>query len=221
MRHLFRKHLLKQISEWRDNGDRLILLVDGNENLAKDHLGSALRSSLNMVDLVEERTNMPGPATHKEGSKQIDGAFATRDIECTGARFLSLRDGHGDRRAVVIDITYRSLVGREKLLIEKPQSQRLQFSIPSSVKKYNRALLLALTDCDFYDRLRTVYSKVAYPVGWHFRRQRRNSISYESNVCEARKQNVVRSKWGKSNTHRRCRSWRWLRRSFGASSFAF
>ena len=102
-----------------------------------------------MVDLVEERTNMPGPATHKEGSKQIDGAFATRDIECTGARFLPLRDGHGDHRVVVIDITYRSLVGREKLLIEKPQARRLKISIPSSVKNYNRALLLALTECEF------------------------------------------------------------------------
>ena len=91
--------MFKQLSKWRDKGDRLILLVDGNKNLATDHLGSALRTNLDMVDLVEERTNMPGPATHKEGSKKIDGAFTTRDIECTGARFLPLRDSHGDHIA--------------------------------------------------------------------------------------------------------------------------
>jgi hypothetical protein len=162
----------------------LILLVDGNEDLSKDHLGSALRSTLDMVDLVEERTHMPGPATHKEGSKKIDGAFATRDIECTGARFLPLRGGHGDHRAVVIDITYRSLVGRETLLIEKPQARRLKLSITSSVKKYNRALLLARTEYDFYERLRNVYSKVSYSIqflGKSTRRQK-NLIKYESNV---------------------------------------
>ena len=144
--------MLKQLSEWREKGGRLILLVDGNENLAKDHLGSALRNNLDMVDLVEERTNMPGPATHKEGSKQIDGAFATRGIECTGARFLPLRDGHGDHRAVVIDIIYRSLVGRDKLLIEKPQARRLQFAIPSSVKKYNRRKLPLADNSATYPR---------------------------------------------------------------------
>jgi hypothetical protein len=118
--------MLKQLSDWRDNGDILILLVDRNEHLEKDHLGSALRSTLDMFDLVEERTHTPGPAIHKEVSKQIDGAFATRDIECTGARCLPLREGHGDHRAVVIDITYHSLVGREKLLIEKPQDYNFQ-----------------------------------------------------------------------------------------------
>ena len=98
----------------------MILLVDGNEDLEKYHLGKELRSTLDMVNIVEERTHMPGPATHKKGSKQVDGAFATRDIECTGVWFFPLRDSHGDHRAVVIDITYHSLVGREKLLIEKP-----------------------------------------------------------------------------------------------------
>ena len=80
--------------------------MDGNENLQKDHLGKALRTQLNMVDLVESQTGLPGPATFCCGKNQIDGAFATRDIECTGARFLPLRDSHGDHRSVLIDVTY-------------------------------------------------------------------------------------------------------------------
>ena len=126
--------------KWRENGERLILLVDGNEDLTKHHLGTALRTKLNMVDLVEERTGVSCPATFCRGSEQIDGAFATRDIECTSARFLPLRDGHGDHRAIIVDITYRSLIGKEKLMVERPQSRRLQFAIPSSVKAYNRIL---------------------------------------------------------------------------------
>ena len=78
--------------KWRENGERLILLVDGNEDLTKHHLGTALRTKLNMVDLVEERTGVSGPATFCQGSEKIDGAFAIRDIECTGDRFLPLRD---------------------------------------------------------------------------------------------------------------------------------
>ena len=45
----------------------MILIVDGNVYLAKDQLGTALRSTLDMVDLVEVPTDMPGPETHKEG----------------------------------------------------------------------------------------------------------------------------------------------------------
>ena len=36
----------------------MILLVDGNEDLAKDELGATLRKTLDMVDLVKERTNV-------------------------------------------------------------------------------------------------------------------------------------------------------------------
>ena len=52
---------------------RLILLVDGNEDLAKDQLGTALRKTLDMIDLVKECTDMPGPATHKEGLTKLMG----------------------------------------------------------------------------------------------------------------------------------------------------
>ena len=126
--------------KWRENGERLILLVDGNEDLTKHHLGTALRTKLNMFNLVKERTGVSGPATFCRGSEKIDGAFATRNIECTGARFLPIHDGHGEHRAIIIDITYRSLIGKEKLVVERPQARLLQFTIPSSVKAYNRIL---------------------------------------------------------------------------------
>ena len=133
------------------------MLVDGNEDLTKQHLDTALRTKLNMVDIVEERTGVSGPATFCRGSEKIDGAFATRDIECTGARFLPLRDGHGDHRAIIIDITYRSLIGKEKLVVERPQSRRLQFSIRSSVKAYNHILTKRFKECNFYKKVSAVY----------------------------------------------------------------
>ena len=97
--------------------------MGGNEKLWKDHIGKALRSQLNMVDLVERLTGLPGPATFCRGKHQIDGVFETRDIECTGASFLPLRDGHGYHRSFLINVTYRSLIGKERLVVERPQAQ--------------------------------------------------------------------------------------------------
>jgi hypothetical protein len=117
-----------------------------------------------MVDLVEEHMGVSGPATFCRETDQIDGAFATGDIECTGARFLPLRDSHADHRAIIINITYRSLIGKEKLVVERPQARHLQFSIPSSVKSYNRILTKGFKECNFYKKLCAIYSKVTFPI---------------------------------------------------------
>jgi hypothetical protein len=163
-REIFRSHLLKVMHKWRENGERLILLVDGNEDLPKHHLGNSLRAELNMIDLVEERTGVSGPATFCRGSEKNDGAFATRDIECTGARFVPLRDGRGDHRSIILDFAYCSLIGKEKLVVERPQARRLQFAITSSVKAYNHILTKRFKECNFYKKVCTIYSKVTFPI---------------------------------------------------------
>jgi hypothetical protein len=70
-REIFRSHLLKAMHKWRENCVRLILLVDGNEDLTKHHLGTALRAELNMVDLVEEHTGVSRPATFCRGTENL------------------------------------------------------------------------------------------------------------------------------------------------------
>ena len=71
---------------------------------------------------------------------------------CTNAQFLPLRDGHGNHYAIIIDITYRSLIVKETLVVELPQSCFLQFFVPSSAKAYNHILTKRLKEYHFYKK---------------------------------------------------------------------
>ena len=118
-----------------------MVFIDGNENLQSGPLHSLFTDEdLDMVDLIEHRCNQKGPATYAKGHRQIDGAFATRDIICNGARFLPLWSGIGDHRPIVIDIPSECLYGNELLRIERPLARRLQCKFPSCQKKYTNTL---------------------------------------------------------------------------------
>jgi hypothetical protein len=71
---------------------------------------------------------------------------------------------HSDHRSVIIDVTYRSLIGKERLVVERPHARRLQFTIPSSVTKYVKTLCRLLEEAKFYEQLCSVYSKVTFPI---------------------------------------------------------
>ena len=78
--------------------------------------------SLRMRDLVRERTRKNGPATWFKGSSQVDGAFATPDLDCCAARFLPFWMRMGDHRAIAIDIPHQLLVGEQLLKVVCPEA---------------------------------------------------------------------------------------------------
>ena len=93
---------------WRAQGYCLILLLDANETINNGNLTRSIRSEpkLNMKDLVRERALKYGPATWFRGTKQIDGVFATTDVDFCGDRFLPFWSGMGDHKSVVVDIPH-------------------------------------------------------------------------------------------------------------------
>jgi hypothetical protein len=60
-RTLFREHLIKKLSTWRAEGDRLIVCLDANENIYKKSIGHALTNmnGLAMKEVVGEFTGKP------------------------------------------------------------------------------------------------------------------------------------------------------------------
>ena len=138
---IFRQHLTQQLRQWREQGDRIILFLDANENLMSGPLQKQLTANpLNLQDLIKKRTNLPGPPTFARGKTQIDGVFATEDIICSGARFLPLWSGIGDHRPIVVDIPSACLYGREMLQVERPLARRLQCKFPQCQQKYTSKL---------------------------------------------------------------------------------
>ena len=131
----FRKGLTAKLSKWIRAKERLILFLDANENIATGPLSKEF-AKLGLRELVRERTNQPGPSTHSSGQYQIDGVFATVEIDCAGARFLPFWSGIGDHRALVVDIPQQVLYGEQLLRIVRPKGRKLQCYKTPTKEKY-------------------------------------------------------------------------------------
>ena len=90
-------------------------------------LARKLRNAdLQMYDMVKKCSGCPGPNTFTRGSKQIDGAWATPDVEIDAARFLPFFFGIDDHRGIMLDIPRNQLIGGTSKSIARPSARRLK-----------------------------------------------------------------------------------------------
>ena len=110
-RKLFLEHLRDKLIEWRQNGDRILLLIDTNEDMSDGHLQRIFSRTLGMSDVVREVGGVAPTATYHRGTRQIDGAWATEDLQVTRACFLPFLFGVGDHRGILLDIPVNDIIG--------------------------------------------------------------------------------------------------------------
>ena len=140
-RKLFRSQLLAQLRTWRDQGDKLLLMLDGNENMQQGPLMRALQGEdLLMRDVVSHRCSEPSPATFIRGSRQIDAMWVTPDLQINRACFLPFNFAMGDHRGLVVDISQTSLLGKPSHRISRPTGRRLQCQKEETKQRYLNAL---------------------------------------------------------------------------------
>jgi exonuclease III len=135
----FRDDLISQLKRWREEGDKLIVCLDANENVYKKAIGKALTSvdGLAMKEVVGDFTGTPIGPTYFRGSKPIDAVWATSDVDVVGACIMPAGYGIGDHRLFVVDFLASSLLGTTPKKIVRPQARRLNCKIPGAVRKYN------------------------------------------------------------------------------------
>ena len=142
-RKLFREQLLNMLQEWRSEGEKIILLIDSNEDMENGTLARCLSSiDLQMYDVIKARSGIQGPNTFIRGSRQIDGAWATPDINVKAACFLPFFFGIGDHRGIVLDIPRDQLIGGNSKSIAKPVARRLRCDESRIWSAYNQRLVL-------------------------------------------------------------------------------
>ena len=160
-RKLMREALANQLKTWRNQGEKLILLIDSNENMAGGPLARMLTEpELDMRDAVLHRTQVSGPATFIRGQRQIDGAWVTPDINIRSARFLPFFFGVGDHRAIVLDIPIYSILGGDIHKISRPTSRRLTCSDPDVRDKYNEILDLYCVQHRIQEKIYSLFPPV-------------------------------------------------------------
>ncbi len=98
---------------WREQGDKLIVCLDANEDIYRKSLGKTLTSvdGLAMKEVVEEFTGRKVGPTYFRGSKPIDAVWAKADVQAAGACIMPAGYGIGDHRLFVVDFVTSSLIG--------------------------------------------------------------------------------------------------------------
>ena len=101
----FREDLVRQLTQWREAGDRIIVCMDANENIYKKSIGKTLmkEDGLGMKEVVGSFTGKQVGTTFFRGSTPIDGVWATPDIVVTGACIMPVGYGIGDHCLFVVD----------------------------------------------------------------------------------------------------------------------
>ena len=80
--------------QWGKEGDKLILVLDGNEDMKDGQLAQMLQNpDLDMKDIIKLHMEINGPATFSRGSRQIDGAWITPDMTFKLHVFLHFSSG--------------------------------------------------------------------------------------------------------------------------------
>jgi hypothetical protein len=108
----FQDDLMRQLEQWRLAGDHLIVCMDANEDIYWKSIGKSLMKTdgLNMSKVVGDFTGRKNGPTFFQGSKPIDGIWATPDVEVTHACVMPAGYGVGDHRLFMVDLQEASLI---------------------------------------------------------------------------------------------------------------
>ncbi len=110
---------MKQIKEWREAGERIILFMVHNKHVINEPLGKVLadEEGLDLHEAIVQHTGTSSGATFFRGSKPINGMWVLSNLKISNACVMPFGYGIGDHRAFILDIPIESLVGVDPVKI--------------------------------------------------------------------------------------------------------
>ena len=132
------RDIINKMKKWISQGELLILLLDTSEESNNGNLARAIRSDpkIKMKDLIRERARKDGPDTLFHGTKHIDDAFNTPDMDCCGVRFLPFLSVMEDHSSVVGEILHQYVLGEQVSKVVCPEDRRLQCGLTGPKRWY-------------------------------------------------------------------------------------
>ena len=133
----FQDDLVHIIQKWLEKRERIVLLIDCNEDIRNGTLSEKLESiGLRSAPRFKHGEKDMPPTQHR-GSTPIDDIFVSEDINIVKTGYLPFGDGPGDHRGIFIDVTRESLVGSPIHKIMRSQGRRLISTKDKVVRKFN------------------------------------------------------------------------------------
>jgi hypothetical protein len=138
---LFDHNLSKQIKEWRGKGERIILMMDINDQPLQNKLYTKLKEqNTEMEEFIHKCWGPKELYMHHSGKSPVDGGYKTPEVEIVNLSMLNFAESPGDHQSFVFDVLTRSLLGIYRYKVCWPVSRRLVTSQQLSVKKYNKTI---------------------------------------------------------------------------------
>ncbi len=141
-RAAFLDDLCSTINEAKEEGDNIIVMLDGNDDMRKGAIHQAL-SQCQLREAVISKHGPNTPFTHRRNKQNvpIDGIWLTPSLEisaCGFKEFDAVFPGT-DHRTIWLELSFITAFGHNMPPIAKPRHRRLQCNDPRCVANYNRS----------------------------------------------------------------------------------
>jgi hypothetical protein len=160
----FYTDLEKQITEWKQQGSEVLIMIDANEHIGEKPGGlTTLFGKMEMTDLIRHRyPKADEPNTHVRGSKRIDYIFGTNKIRdnCVTAGILPFGTGYqSDHRAIFASINIGKILSASVQAIDSITTRKLQQATPKERVVFIQETHSYLNNNNIYQRLKALQTK--------------------------------------------------------------
>jgi hypothetical protein len=158
--------LASLIHEWKGNGEHIVLMMDANEDVRTGNIKTFLDAT-DMRDVVMSTHGSEAPNTHIDGSKPIDGIFATRAVKCVQSGYTAFGDGvqgkRPDHRCIWMDVRLQTVFGHSMPPVQKAAFRRVKCNDPRIWKKFNQHYKSFASNCGLGTKIFQTEADSSYP----------------------------------------------------------
>lgn len=158
---LFARDLVRQLLEWKQGGDEIILFMDVNDHAYKGRLPLRLAErDLMMTEQFQAANGFEAPNSYYRGSRPITGCFCTQGIDCINIYVSPHRAGAGDHRYWIMDFDAQSVLGAGYPHLVRPKGRRLKCVVKRTRVAYLRRLRKLTERHKMYSKMQSIQDSV-------------------------------------------------------------
>ena len=132
--------VLSQIEEWREKGERTVVMGYFNRNVRANKIRE-LRENLGLREVLLDSVGEENvPSTYNNGSRPIDIITCSANITTVKAGYLPFREGGGYHITLLIDIEEGFIFGTAEAPSTKLRAHRFKFNNPRIILTYLQLL---------------------------------------------------------------------------------
>lgn len=194
-----------QVQLWQAQGDKIIILMDCNEDTRSKDL-QAFAKECGIKEIIQSSNlTTPGespPNTYIDGSAPIDAIFVSQGLTCVSAGYCGFFDGphvkRADHRCLWVDFHIEALFGHRMAPIVRAPARRMNLSDPRISNRFLSFLSTFVSHHDLLNRAEALADSASQPLSLEQQeeaesldRLKQEAIAYADKHCRKLKMGGV------------------------------